>query len=217
MNSDSPMTSDHALSDRALSDRALTGDNPAESDLQIAGDILSVPHLLRPAPEHPATVAEFAGLARSIAADRTQWEHLVAYDATSRWYHRLRAVPQALGSARAGEPTPGYEVWILSWVPGQGSGLHDHGRSAGVLTVLQGRLTEHSERGTRTLSAGTVGASPLERSREWGRVFPPGYVHEIVNDSLEPAVSLHVYFPGLSEMPMHHARCAPVSHDATTA
>ncbi|MFE2535302.1 cysteine dioxygenase [Streptomyces sp. NPDC059371] len=155
----------------------------SDSDLQIAGDILEVPHLLQPPREHPSTVAEFAGLARSIAADRSQWEHLVRYDAASRWYHRLRT-------------GPGYEVWLLSWVPGQGSGLHDHGGSSGVLTVLDGALTEHTERGTRALGSGAQ------------RVFAPGYVHEVVNDTLEPAVSLHVYYPGLVEMPMHAARCA---------
>ncbi|MGW2593805.1 cysteine dioxygenase, partial [Streptomyces sp. NPDC001515] len=31
---------------------------------------MEVPHLLRPAREHPATVAEFVGLARAVAADR---------------------------------------------------------------------------------------------------------------------------------------------------
>ena len=77
----------------------------SDSDLQIAGDILEVPHLLQPPREHPSTVAEFVGLARSIAADRSQWEHLVQYDATTRWYHRLST-------------GPGYEVWLLSWVPG---------------------------------------------------------------------------------------------------
>jgi quercetin dioxygenase-like cupin family protein len=127
--------------------------------------------------------AEFAGLARTIAADRSRWEHLVRYDATSRWYHRLQT-------------GPGYEVWLLSWVPGQGSGLHDHGRSSGVLTVLHGALTERTERDTRALRAGAQ------------RVFAPGYVHEVVNDALEPAVSLHVYFPGLTEMPMHTTACA---------
>jgi quercetin dioxygenase-like cupin family protein len=155
----------------------------SDSDLQIAGDILEVPHLLQPPREHPSTVAEFAGLARSIAADRSQWEHLVRYDAASRWYHRLRT-------------GPGYEVWLLSWVPGQGSGLHDHGGSSGVLTVLDGALTERTDRGTRALGSGAQ------------RVFAPGYVHEVVNDSLEPAVSLHVYYPGLTDMPMHAARCA---------
>ncbi|MFC9613479.1 cysteine dioxygenase [Streptomyces sp. NPDC056938] len=165
----------------------------SNSDLQIAGDILEVPHLLQPAREHPATVAEFAGLARTIAADRGRWEHLVEYDATSRWYHRLQT-------------GPGYEVWLLSWVPGQGSGLHDHGRSSGILTVLQGELTERSERGSRTLAPGAQ------------RVFAPGYVHEVVNDALEPAVSLHVYYPGLTEMPMHAPRCVSDStRDAVTA
>ncbi|MFD3808830.1 cysteine dioxygenase [Streptomyces sp. NPDC058619] len=159
----------------------------AESDLQIAGDILAVQHLLQPAREHPATVAEFVGLARSIAGDRASWEHLVRYDATTRWYHRLRT-------------GPGYEVWLLSWVPGQGSGPHDHGSSSGVMTVLDGELTEHNARGRLSLGAGSQ------------RVFAPSYAHEVVNDTLDGAVSLHVYFPGLSEMPMHS--CSPARPEA---
>ncbi|HWU10258.1 MAG TPA: cysteine dioxygenase family protein [Streptomyces sp.] len=174
----------------------------SDSDLSIAGDILEVQHLLQPASPHPSTVAGFAGLARSIAADRARWAPLVRYDATTRWYHRLRSVPRAPGPVRAGEAPLGYEVWLLSWVPGQGSGLHDHGPSSGVLTVLEGELTEHTERGERTLDSGAQ------------RVFAPGYVHEVVNDSLGPAVSLHIYFPGLTDMPMHTARCAPAAEDA---
>ncbi|MGK5500716.1 cysteine dioxygenase, partial [Streptomyces sp. URMC 125] len=131
----------------------------------------------------PATVAGFAGLARAIAADRPSWAPLVRYDATTRWYHRLRT-------------GPGYEVWLLSWVPGQGSGPHGHGPSSAVLTVLDGELTERTPRGTRTLGAGTQ------------RVLAPGHVHDIANDALEPAVSLHVYFPGLTEMPVHGPRPA---------
>ncbi|MDT9684790.1 cysteine dioxygenase family protein [Streptomyces sp. TRM76323] len=154
----------------------------SDSDLQIAGDILAVQHLLQPAKEHPSTVAEFAGLARSIAADRALWAPLVAYDATTRWYRRLRT-------------GPGYEVWLLSWLPGQGTGPHDHGRSSGYFTVLEGELTERTEGGVRTLAGGAQGAP--------GRVVTPGRVHELVNDSLEPAVSLHLYFPGLTDMPMH--------------
>ncbi|GGX61422.1 cysteine dioxygenase [Streptomyces minutiscleroticus] len=178
----------------------------SDSDLQIAGDILEVPHLLQPAREHPATVAEFVGLARSFARDRSRWAHLVEYDATTRWYHRLRSVPQALDPARPGEAPIGYEVWLLSWVPGQGSGPHGHGPSSGVLTVLEGTLTERTRGGARTLAAGAQ------------RVFAPGYVHEVVNDALEPAVSLHVYFPGLTEMPTHPrpgsgaAAATPASH-----
>ncbi|MET8558136.1 cysteine dioxygenase family protein [Streptomyces sp. NPDC004959] len=149
-----------------------------DSDLQIAGDLLEVPHLLQPPRPHPATVAEFAGLARTLAAAHAEWRPLVRFDATARWYHRLRT-------------GPGYEVWLLSWLPGQGSGLHDHGPSSGVLTVLDGELTERTPRAERRLVPGAQ------------RVFAPGYVHEVVNDALEPAVSLHVYYPGLTEMPMH--------------
>ncbi|MCK7625018.1 cysteine dioxygenase family protein [Streptomyces sp. RS10V-4] len=161
------------------------------SDVQIAGDPLALPHLLPPVPAHPATVAGFVGLARAIAADRASWAPLVRYDATTRWYHRLRTVPGSTGPGRAAQVPVGYEVWLLSWLPGQGSGRHDHGPSSGVLTVLEGELTEHGPGGTRALPAG---------GRE--RVFAPGYVHEVVNDALVPAVSLHVYFPGLTEMPM---------------
>ncbi|MCX4969752.1 cysteine dioxygenase family protein [Streptomyces sp. NBC_00654] len=164
----------------------------SDSDLQIAGDILEVQHLLQPAREHPSTVAEFAGLARSIAADRAQWAPLVRFDTTTRWYHRLRT-------------GPGYEVWLLSWVPGQGSGRHGHGPSSGALTVLEGELTERTGRGSRVLGSGAQ------------RVFAPGYVHEVVNDSLEPAVSLHIYYPGLTEMPMHSAQCAPAAVDVVPA
>ncbi|MGD9485596.1 cysteine dioxygenase family protein [Streptomyces sp. TRM70308] len=162
------------------------------SDVEIAGDPLAVPHLLPPAPAHPSTVAGFAGLARAVAADRAGWAPFVRYDATTRWYHRLRT-------------GPGYEVWLLSWLPGQGSGPHDHGPSSGVFTVLDGRLTEHAGPVTRTLRPGTQ------------RVFAPGYAHAVVNDALEPAASLHVYFPGLTEMPMHAPRCSAAARETARA
>lgn len=158
------------------------------SDVSIAGDPLALPHLLPPVPQHPSTVAEFAGLARSIAADRARWAPLVRYDATTRWYARLQT-------------GPGYEVWLLSWLPGQSSGLHDHGRSSGVLTVLQGELRE------RALTARGETGRALAAGAQ--RAFAPGYVHEVVNDSLEPAVSLHVYFPGLTEMTPY--ACTPAA------
>ena len=149
------------------------------SDVSIAGDPLAWPHLAPLPQTRPTTVGDFAALARRVAADTGRWRALVHYDPLTRWYSRL-------------ETGPGYEVWLLSWLPGQGSGGHDHGRSSGVLTVLQGTLTERSLTGAgetvRRLGAGAQ------------RMFAPGYLHEVVNDSLEPAVSVHVYFPGLTEM-----------------
>jgi quercetin dioxygenase-like cupin family protein len=159
------------------------------SDVSIAGDPLDLLHLLPPVPRHPGTVAEFAGLARAIAADRARWAPLVRYDAATRWYARLQT-------------GPGYEVWLLSWLPGQTSGLHDHGRSSGVLTVLDGTLHE------RALTARGETRRALSPGRQ--RAFGPGYVHEVANESLEGAVSLHVYFPGLTEMtPYDRSACTP--------
>ncbi|MGW3044080.1 cysteine dioxygenase [Kitasatospora sp. NPDC001159] len=163
------------------------------SDVSIAGDPLAFPHLARTdLPGHPTTVAEHARLVREIAADRARWEPLVRYDALTRWYARL-------------ETGPGYEVWLLSWLPGQSSGFHDHGGSSGVMTVVRGELIERSltraGEGARTLRPGTR------------RVFSSGYLHEVVNGALEPAVSIHLYTPGLTEMNQYGAATAvPEQH-----
>ncbi|MFE5585076.1 cysteine dioxygenase [Kitasatospora sp. NPDC056531] len=163
------------------------------SDVSIAGDPLAFPHLARTdLPGHPGTVAEYARLVREIAADRARWEPLVRYDALTRWYSRL-------------ETGPGYEVWLLSWLPGQSSGFHDHGESSGVLTVVQGELIErsltHAGESSRTLRPGGQ------------RVFSSGYLHEVVNGALEPAVSIHLYTPGLTEMNQYGAAPAvPEQH-----
>ncbi|MFI9366345.1 cysteine dioxygenase [Kitasatospora sp. NPDC053057] len=158
------------------------------SDVSIAGDPLAFPHLARTdLPGHPTTVAGYARLVREIAADRARWEPLVRYDALTRWYARL-------------ETGPGYEVWLLSWLPGQSSGFHDHGESSGVMTVVQGELIErsltHAGDGARTLRPGGQ------------RVFSSGYLHEVVNGALEPAVSIHLYTPGLTEMNQYGAATA---------
>ncbi|MBB0233087.1 cysteine dioxygenase [Streptomyces calidiresistens] len=150
------------------------------NDNEIAGDASQIPHLMPPVPARPSAVADFVALARRAARDRARWEPLVRYDPVSRWYHRLDA-------------GPGHEVWLLGWLPGQGSGRHTHGASSGVWTVLRGALTER----TGTTGSGARLATP-------GTLYltAPDSPHEVTNDTLEPAVSLHVYFPGLTEMPM---------------
>jgi hypothetical protein len=159
------------------------------SDVSIAGDPLAFPHLARTdLPAHPTTVAGYAQLVREIAADRARWEPLVRYDALTRWYARL-------------ETGPGYEVWLLSWLPGQSSGFHDHGDSSGVMTVVQGELVERSLTLPQTSSGGAPSGEGARALRPGGqRVFSSGYLHEVVNASLEPAVSVHLYSPGLTEM-----------------
>ncbi|GAB2748567.1 cysteine dioxygenase [Kitasatospora kifunensis] len=166
------------------------------SDVSIAGDPLAFPHLARTdLPGHPTTVAGYARLVREIAADRDRWAPLVRYDALTRWYARL-------------ETGPGYEVWLLSWLPGQSSGFHDHGAATGVLTVVQGELVERSLTVPQQTAPhyGASGGESTRTLRPGGqRVFSAGYRHEVVNAALEPAVSIHLYSPGLTEMNQYEA------------
>jgi quercetin dioxygenase-like cupin family protein len=113
---------------------------------------------------HPALIA------RAYATDRSRWAHLLRYDPDERF--------AALVDATAGQ-----QVWLMSWLPGQQTDLHDHGAATGAFTVVSGTLTEHvRHRGT---------THPLVPGQS--RVFGPGYAHQVRNDGPDPAVSLHVY------------------------
>ena len=90
------------------------------------------------------------------------------------------------------------QVWLLSWLPEQGTPLHDHGWSAGAFAVVRGTLTE------RVVAAARHGARSGRPPRELtvGRVrhFGPHYVHQVTNEGAEPAISVHVYTPALLRM-----------------
>ncbi|HEY2443633.1 MAG TPA: cysteine dioxygenase family protein [Streptosporangiaceae bacterium] len=114
------------------------------------------------------------------AAQPGSWRDLVRYDPARRWYHRL-------------EITSEYEVWLLSWQPGQGTGFHDHGGSAGAFAVALGELQEQTVRGRCDVAVQTVAAGQV-------RSFGARFVHHVVNNAPEPAVSVHAYSPPLPQM-----------------
>jgi hypothetical protein len=130
-------------------------------------------------------LVDLAATATRLADATDLWEGLVDYDPVSRFYARLALTRE-------------YEAWLLTWVPGQGTDWHDHGGSAGAFTVVRGALTEEhavlrtdeSARvaSTRQLDAGSV------------RPFGTRHIHRVTNTSLEPAVSIHVYAPALTQM-----------------
>jgi rhodanese-related sulfurtransferase/mannose-6-phosphate isomerase-like protein (cupin superfamily) len=93
-----------------------------------------------------------------------------------RWYERVYNGPD-------------YDIWVISWLPGQSTGFHDHGASSGAFVVVTGILEEHrpGER-TRVIHPGKP------------RAFGPDYTHDVRNVSLAPAISIHAYSPPLSEM-----------------
>lgn len=122
-----------------------------------------------------------AGIVTGVARDHDSWLGLVRYGAARRWYCRVVLAQD-------------HEVWLLSWLPGQGTGFHDHGDSAGAFTVIQGSLRERAATGGRPAGAGRVLRKGSVRS------FGRSYVHDVGNVSAEPAVSIHAYSPPLAGM-----------------
>ncbi|RIV41370.1 cysteine dioxygenase [Micromonospora radicis] len=127
--------------------------------------------------------SDLLAVARRWAAAPASWPVPLRFDPASRWYARLAADDE-------------HEVWALSWLPGQGTDLHDHGGSSGAFLVATGVLTEGTVSGGRLrphlLAAGS------------GRRFGPRHVHVVTNRHATPAVSVHVYRPALRRMTRYH-------------
>lgn len=121
------------------------------------------------------TPEELAHIVTTFAAS-DGWIDRVRLRTEGRWYERLFHGPD-------------HDIWVISWLPGQSTGFHDHGASAGAFVVATGILEEH-------------------RIGERFRVIPPGqarafgtdYAHDVRNASTAPAVSIHAYSPPLDEM-----------------
>lgn len=122
------------------------------------------------------TVAELEELVRGLAERPAEWITQVRLDAEGRWYQRIQL-------------SDNHEVWLISWLPGQSTGFHDHGGSAGAFAVVWGTLEERLVGSTRIVESGSA------------RAFGPRYVHDVRNSSAgSVAVSVHAYSPPLSAM-----------------
>jgi predicted metal-dependent enzyme (double-stranded beta helix superfamily) len=125
----------------------------------------------------PARLGE---LVREIAAGQS-WRPIVRFSAERRWYRRLVLADD-------------HEIWLLSWLPGQHTGFHDHGEARGAFAVADGELREtlaqpgrHRVR-NRCASAGSV------------TTFGARHLHDVSNTATVPAVSVHAYSPPLTAM-----------------
>jgi hypothetical protein len=141
---------------------------------------------------------QLSGIVASTAARADHWRDLVRYDPVRRWYQRM-------------ELTGDYEVWLLSWQPGQGTGFHDHGGSAGAFAVARGELQEQVVRGSgliREVAVRTVIAGGV-------RSFGPRFVHHVMNHAAGPAVSVHAYSPPLPPMRRYELTAAGLRYAGT--
>ncbi|MFF7634903.1 cysteine dioxygenase [Kitasatospora sp. NPDC008050] len=144
------------------------------------------PIALDPAPLSPAALR---AIVTELAERPQEWIHKVRLSVEERWYERLSL-------------TEDHEVWLISWLPGQSTGFHDHGGSRGAFTVALGELEELSIGGadgelrTRRLPTGTA------------RAFGPEFLHDVRNTAGGPAVTLHAYSPPLDEMSRYELRAS---------
>jgi predicted metal-dependent enzyme (double-stranded beta helix superfamily) len=153
--------------------------------------------LLSPSPDPTIRRTGAAGLAAALAGASGHWIQLVKFRPESRWTQLLPTADAAdvLDPSLHAELAVA-QIWLLSWLPEQGTPLHDHGLSAGAFAVVRGTLTE------RALTAGRTRVRESTADLTPGRVrhFGPHYLHQVSNTQAEPAVSVHVYTPGLSWM-----------------
>jgi predicted metal-dependent enzyme (double-stranded beta helix superfamily) len=117
---------------------------------------------------------------RRHAASPAEWLSRVRLSPEGRWYERIH-----LDEA--------HEVWVISWLPGQGTGFHDHGGSAGAFAVVWGTLLEWRVAGPELVLVRPVRAGGA-------RSFGPRYVHDVRNAGTAVAVSVHAYSPPLPAM-----------------
>jgi rhodanese-related sulfurtransferase len=104
------------------------------------------------------------------------WMEKVRLSAKRRWYERLYHGPD-------------HDIWVISWLPGQSTGFHDHGESAGAFVVATGFLEERRP-----------GEKPYVIHPGKPHAFGADYAHDVRNVSLAPAISIHAYSPPLEEM-----------------
>ncbi|MGX7827847.1 cysteine dioxygenase [Actinokineospora sp. 24-640] len=136
------------------------------------------------------SVRQLRSLTRRVSAQLgAELAEFAQYDSESRWWARLAL-------------TGGVELWLLSWLPGQGTRPHDHGGAAGSFTVVRGELTEHYRYPRQVERNGVVRAGETI-------AFGAGWAHVVANRSEAPALSVHAYSPPLVE-PREYAGLADI-------
>jgi predicted metal-dependent enzyme (double-stranded beta helix superfamily) len=140
--------------------------------------------------------SELSALLRRTTADSDVWlPRLQLPDGDRRWWTQLSADERV-------------DVWLLSWLPGQNTELHDHGSSAAAFSVVRGLLAEvRIDAGHRRVTVPRPAGSTV-----W---LAPGVIHDMCGAGIGPAVSIHAYSPPLTRMTYYATDCTGL-HTART-
>ncbi len=128
----------------------------------------------------PLTTAQLAALSTAIAEDESLWRALIVADTTRRRYRLLYEDDRV-------------DTWVIMWMPGQGTGYHDHAISGVGITCAVGMAVEKQ----MLLPSG---ASEVEIRPGVTREGPSGYIHSVAHGEGTPAVTIHSYSPPLMEV-----------------
>jgi len=128
----------------------------------------------------PLTTAQLAALSTAIAQDESLWRPLVVADPERRRYRLM------FEDARL-------DVWVIMWMPGQGTGYHDHALSGVGVAGAEGMAIEKQ----MMLPSGH---SEVEIRPGVTREGPSGYIHSVAHGEGTPAVTIHSYSPPLIEV-----------------
>ena len=131
--------------------------------------------LLTPGRQYEPAALE--AVVRGIADRDDLWRPLIVIDRERRRYELLYE-------------DRWIDIWVLSWMPGQRTGFHDHDRSGVGLCCAQGALDE----GMLVLDGR---ATPVRLEPGVSRNGSGGYIHSVAHVEGEPAVSIHAYSPPL--------------------
>jgi len=152
------------------------------------------------APTIPATVIE--PIERAVASDRaTSLAGVLARLGTGAFADdRFFAPPHPARYTRFPlwrDPQGRFAIVCMTWLPGQGTPIHDHRGRWGAELVVRGAMHETSYGAVERRSDGATRLAPgLEttvRAGEIGIVVPTVDVHALRNTGPEVARTVHVY------------------------
>jgi predicted metal-dependent enzyme (double-stranded beta helix superfamily) len=120
-------------------------------------------------------------LAAQLGKEEDIWRPLVRHDASERFYHQLYR-------------DPNIDVWVQGWMPGQGTGYHDHDRSRGAVYVCEGAL--HEDYFQRDPD-GWIREKTSVHYAGSGFHFDAADIHGVRHAGDAPSTSIHAYSPAL--------------------
>jgi mannose-6-phosphate isomerase-like protein (cupin superfamily) len=129
----------------------------------------------------PLDADQLVSTLERLADHTSQWRNIARFDPSGRWWQRLHGNDVA-------------DIWLLTWLTGQSTELHDHGGSSGAFLVVQGALTELRAT-SEPLAVRTTIVAPGSSV-----AIEPSTVHDVYNAGPAAAISLHAYSPPLTTM-----------------